>query len=73
MLSKGFFVKLTYIAILGKRVAADKLPSRSARLICTIVYAYACMICEETFDGCWWSFSWFDQKVKDIMHSSCFV
>ena len=33
-----------------------------------IVYVCVCEICEK-FRGCWWSFSWLDQKVKDGMHS----
>ena len=40
-------------------------------LFCNIVYEYVCKICEKKFDGCWWSFSWLGQKVKDNTHSSC--
>ena len=35
-----------------------------------VKYVYVCKICEETFGGCWWSFSWFGQKVKDSVHIS---
>ena len=38
-------------------------------LFCHILYV--CKICEEMIDGCWWSFSWLGQKVKDNIHSSC--
>ena len=36
-----------------------------------VVYLNVCKICEENFGGCWWSFSWLGEKVKDSMHSSC--
>ena len=39
-------------------------------LFCNIVYVYVCKISEK-FDDCWWSFSWFGQKVKNNMYSSC--
>ena len=40
-------------------------------LFCNIVYVYVYKICQETFGGCWWSFSWLGQKVKDSMYNSC--
>ena len=36
-------------------------------MFCNKVYIHVCKICAEKFGGCWWSFSWLGQKVKDTM------
>ena len=52
-----------------------ELPSRTARLFCEFSlleeYVYVCKMCDKKFGGCWWSFVWSVQKIKDIMRSSC--